>query len=94
MIFRTGAIVAAALSLVACGQTAGLGGTEGAPAATSGAEAACVEAVSANTGGARSTVLTSQPLGSGSLVVLASGDGTNWSCTTTETGVVAELSVV
>ena len=65
-----------------------------APTGTGPAEAACMTAVSVNSGGGRASVLTSEPAGAGSLVVLRSRDGINWSCITGTTGVVAELSVV
>ena len=94
MTFRTGATLAAALSLGACGQGATTDPSQAAPAGTAPAEAACLAAVGANTGGGRASILSSQSSDPGSLVVLRSGNGTNWSCRTAGTGVVVELSVV
>lgn len=93
MTLRSGAALAAALVLSACGGTATVTQANLVAASASGPEGACQAAVRANSGGGSATVVSSQASGSGSVVTLRSANGQGWTCQTASSGVVTRLSI-
>lgn len=94
MKLKTGVTLAVAvLALAACNDVTSTGMTGPVPTGGNAAETACMRAVSANTNGSRPTVVGSDPSASAPLVMLRSGDGTDWRCVVAPSGVVQDLAV-